>query len=153
MDFETTVEIDAAPQDVWAVLIDVQRWPEWTDSIDEVRWLDDATASVGSRARVKQPRMPALTWTVTEFEAGRAFDWQTSSAGVTTVGTHAIAELGDGRSRLTLGLRQSGPLAGVVGALTGSRSRRYVRMEAEGLKRAAESRRAAAPRSPVGDAG
>jgi uncharacterized protein YndB with AHSA1/START domain len=141
--FETTVEIDAEPRDVWAALIDVERWPQWTDSMEEVRWVDGATPAVGSRARVKQPGMPALTWAVTEIEAGRSFDWQTSSPGVRTVGTHTIAAAGDGRSTLTLGLRQSGALVGLVNALTGSRTRRYVQMEADGLKRAAESQRLA----------
>ena len=142
MQFETTVEIDAAPEDVWAVLVDVQRWPEWTDSMQEVSWLDDATPTVGSRARIKQPSTPALTWTVTELDPGRSFSWETSSIGVRTLGSHALAPIGDGRSRLMLGLHQSGALGGLIGALTGSRTRRFVRMEAEGLKRAAESRRA-----------
>ena len=144
MQFETTVEIDATPEDVWAVLVDVPRWPEWTDSMNEVGWLDGATARVGSRARIKQPGMPALTWTVTELADGQSFDWQTSSTGVRTVGTHTVTASGDGHSALTLGLRQSGPLAGLIGALTGSRTRRYVQMEADGLKQAAESRRASA---------
>jgi uncharacterized protein YndB with AHSA1/START domain len=152
MQFETTVEIDADAQDVWAVLIDAQRWPQWTDSTQEVVWLDGGTPSVGSRARVKQPGMPPLTWTVTDLEPGRRFDWRTSSVGVTTVGTHAIAPTADGHSRLTLGLRQTGPLAGLVGLLTGARTRRYVQMEADGLKRAAESRRAAAPAAASGAA-
>jgi uncharacterized protein YndB with AHSA1/START domain len=139
--FETTVEIDAEPQDVWAALIDVEHWPQWTDSMQEVRWVDGAAPAVGSRARVKQPGMPALTWAVTEIDAGRSFDWQTSSPGVTTLGTHTITTAGDGRSSLTLGLRQSGALVGLVNVLTGSRTRRYVQMEADGLKRAAESLR------------
>jgi uncharacterized protein YndB with AHSA1/START domain len=139
MQFETTVEIDATPEAVWAALIDVEHWPQWTDSMDEVRWLEGSTVSVGSRARVKQPGMPALTWAVTEVDDARAFHWQTSSPGVRTLGTHTIAAAGEGRSSLTLGLQQSGALAGLVNAMSGSRSRRYVQMEAEGLKRAAEA--------------
>jgi uncharacterized protein YndB with AHSA1/START domain len=139
MQFETTVEIDAEPQAVWAAVIDVEQWPRWTDSMSEVRWLEDSTMRIGSRARVKQPGMPALTWAVTELDAGRAFDWQTSSLGVTTLGTHTVSPAADGRSTLTLGLRQSGALAGLVGAMMGARSRRYVEMEAAGLKRAAEA--------------
>jgi len=33
MDFETTIEIDATRDEVWAVLLDVEKWPEWTKSI------------------------------------------------------------------------------------------------------------------------
>ena len=88
MQFETTVEVEAAPQDVWAAVIDAERWPQWTDSIQELSWVDGATAAVGSRARIKQPRMPALTWTVTELDPGRRFDWEATSTGVRTLGTH-----------------------------------------------------------------
>jgi uncharacterized membrane protein len=140
MRFETTVQTDAPVEAVWAALVDVPRWPEWTESMQDVRWLDDDGLRVGARARIKQPRTPALTWTVTELDEGRAFVWEASSPGVNTVGTHAVSGAGDhGGSTLTLGLQQSGPLAWLVGALTGARTRRYVQLEADGLKRAAES--------------
>jgi uncharacterized protein YndB with AHSA1/START domain len=139
MQFETTVEIDAPEEAVWAALVDAQRWPDWTESMQEVRWLDDDGVRVGARARIKQPGTPALTWTVTELDAGRAFAWEAKSPGVKTVGTHVVKAAAENRSTLTLGLTQSGALAGVVGALTGSRTRKYVRLEADGLKRAAEA--------------
>jgi uncharacterized membrane protein len=140
MQFETTVQTDAPVEAVWAALVDVRHWPEWTESMQDVRWLDDDGIRVGARARIKQPGTPALTWTVTELDEGRAFAWEASSPGVRTVGTHAVTSAaGQPGSTLTLGLRQSGALAGVVGALTGARTRKFVQMEADGLKRAAES--------------
>jgi uncharacterized membrane protein len=140
MQFETTVQTDAPVDAVWAALVDVRHWPEWTESMQDVRWLDDDGIRVGARARIKQPGTPALTWTVTELDEGRAFTWEASSPGVRTVGTHAVTgAAGQPGSRLTLGLRQSGALAGLVGALTGARTRKFVQMEADGLKRAAES--------------
>lgn len=138
MQFETTVQIDAPVEAVWAALVDVRRWPEWTESMQDVGWLDDDSLRVGARARIKQLGTPALTWTVTELDEGRAFAWEASSPGVTTVGTHAVSAAGEHGSRLTLGLQQSGALAWLIGAFTGARTRRFVQMEADGLKRAAE---------------
>jgi uncharacterized protein YndB with AHSA1/START domain len=139
MQFETTVQIEAPEQAVWAALTDIRRWPEWTESMRDVRWIDDDDMRVGARARIKQPGTPPLTWTVSEIEAGRAFAWEASSPGVKTVGTHVVRAAGEHGSTLTLGLKQSGALAGLVGALTGARTRTFVQMEAHGLKRAAES--------------
>jgi uncharacterized protein YndB with AHSA1/START domain len=139
MQFETTVQIDAPADAVWAALVDVRSWPQWTKSMQDVGWLDDNGMRVGARARIKQPGSPALAWTVTDLDAGRAFAWETRSVGIRTLGTHAVSTVGPDRSTLTLGLHQSGVLAGVVGALTGVRTRKYVQLEAEGLKRAAES--------------
>ena len=56
MQFETTVQIDASPQSVWEVMTDVERWPEWTTSVQRVERLDDGPLRVGSRARLKQPK-------------------------------------------------------------------------------------------------
>jgi uncharacterized protein YndB with AHSA1/START domain len=139
MQFETTVEINAPAEAVWAALVDAVRWPEWTESMQNVRWLDGDGMRVGARARIKQRGYPPLTWTVTTLDAGRAFAWEATSPGVKTVGTHLVKADNDHASTLTLGLTQSGLLAGAVGALTGARTRRFVQMEADGLKRAAES--------------
>ena len=139
MQFETTVEIDVPAEAVWSALVDVPRWPEWTESMQDVRWLDDGGIRVGARARVKQPGMPPLTWTVTALDPGREFDWEASSPGVKTIGGHTVGSSGAQASTLTLSLTQSGVLARLVGALTGARTRKYVQMEANGLKRAAES--------------
>ena len=52
MQFETTVQIEAPEQAVWAAVIDVQGWPQWTDSMRDVRWIDDDGMRIGDRLRV-----------------------------------------------------------------------------------------------------
>ena len=90
-------------------------------------------------ARVRQPRFPAAMWTVTALEPERFFEWRSPAPGLLSVGGHRVEAAGDGRSRVTLSLAWSGPLAPVMRLLFGSLSRRYVEQEARGLKRRAEA--------------
>jgi hypothetical protein len=105
-----------------------------TESVTRVQRLDDGPFGKGSRARVNQPRLPPAIWTVTEFEDGRSFTWESRTPGIVTTGTHTVT--GEG---VTLALTQKGPTAPLVGLLYGRLTRRYVTMEAQGLKRIAES--------------
>jgi len=79
MKYEVTEEIDADPSDVWAVLADVEHWPDWCPTMSSVRRLDDGPFGVGSAAEVHQPKLPRTIWRVTEFEPGRRFEWATTS--------------------------------------------------------------------------
>jgi uncharacterized protein YndB with AHSA1/START domain len=134
------IEVDAPPATLWAILAQPEAWPAWTESMDAVDLLDD-DLRLGARARLVQPGLPPMVWTVTDFEPGRAFRWTAASGGVRTVGSHEIAALDGGeRCRLTLGLTQHGALAPLIRLLLGRRTRRYVGMEAAGLKAAAEDR-------------
>jgi Polyketide cyclase / dehydrase and lipid transport len=85
----------------------------------------DGGLTIGARARIVQPGMPPVVWTVTEFRPGSAFTWTARNPGVTTEASHTVEPLG-GRSRLVLQLRQTGPLAGVVRLLLGHRTHRYL---------------------------
>jgi uncharacterized membrane protein len=128
----------AAPQDrLWQVLTEVERWPELTASVTGVAVLNEMPLGAGAQVRIEQPRMHPLTWTVTRFEPGWTFVWESTAAGVRTVAGHRIEPRGTG-SRLTLTVDQSGALAPLVRLLTGRRTASYVRMEALGLKNAAE---------------
>jgi uncharacterized membrane protein len=143
--FTEQVDIDATPLQVWQVLTDIERWPEWTTSMQRVQLVDPATAfGPGCRARVKQPGMPAMVWEVTSYEEGRSFGWTASTPGLTTVGEHEVEASGAG-TRVTVRIVQSGPLAGIASALYGRRTERFVRAEAEGLQ--ARAATAETPRS------
>lgn len=136
---EREISIHAEPAAVWAVLSDVERWPDWTASMTSVRRLDDGPLAVGSRAHVEQPKLRPAVWTVTELEPDRSFTWQSASAGVTTVGGHQLAPGESGTTVVRLSFTMSGVLAPVIGLLLGGRVREYVQLEADGLKRACES--------------
>jgi len=136
--FETTVAVDAPVDAVWRVVVDVVHWPELTDSMRRVEWVRGDSIALGNAARVTQPWMPPNVWTVTAVATGESFSWQSGSPGVRTVATHVVRPGDPGRSTLTVGLEQFGPLAPLVGLVMGSRIRRFVRMEAAGLKQRAE---------------
>ncbi|GAA1723301.1 hypothetical protein GCM10009809_18980 [Isoptericola hypogeus] len=130
--------IAAPPERVWAVLVDVERWPERIPTVDDVERLDDGPLAVGSRTRLRQPKLPEGVWTVTELVDGSSFTWESRSPGVTITGAHVVEPHPDG-SRLTLRLRVSGLLSGIGWLMTRSLSREYTQTEAASIKRAAES--------------
>jgi uncharacterized membrane protein len=134
---ETSIDIAAPMARVWAVLSDVSRWPEWTDSVDSVD-LDGDALRVGSAARVKQPKLPPATWRVTELMPGRSFTWVARAPGLTSAGSHELEEF-EGVTSARLSLRQSGPLAPLMRLLIGRLTERYVEMEARGLKQRSEA--------------
>lgn len=136
-----TTQVDAPADDVWRLFVDVERWPELTESMREVSRIDSGPLRLGSEALIKQPGLARARWKVTELEPGRSFTWETATAGVTSVGAHLV-EPGEGGSTITLSLRQTGPMARLVGWLLGSRINRYLSMELEGFRRGAESAQA-----------
>lgn len=138
MRFESGVAIDAPAGEVWRTMIDVTRWPEFTPTMTSVLRLDDGPFGAGSRVRIKQPGMPALDWVVTELHPGTAFTWETTAAGVTIAASHTIVPRDGGGVSVVLSITRSGLLAPLFVLLTGARTRRNVRVEAESLKRRCE---------------
>jgi len=137
-DFEIAVEIAASPGAVWAVLMDVERWPEWTPSITSVQRLDAGALSVGGRTRILQPKLRPAVWQVTELdEKSGVFTWVSRSPGVRVTGRHRV-ETAPGGSRVTLSTEMSGLLGPLMARLFGKLNAQYVTAEANGLKRRCE---------------
>lgn len=137
--FSITVEIRATPQRVWAVLSDVEGWPEWTPSVRSAERLDAGPLAVGSRARIRQPKLLPAVWRITSIEKGSAFTWVTRSPGLSVTAHHLVEATPDG-SRATLSIRFEGLLAPLVALLTRRLNNRYLRLEGAGLKRRSEAR-------------
>ena len=131
MHTEVTFPVAASADRVWAVLSDVERWPTWTASMSQVAL--DGPLQVGAVAKIRQPKLPATAWTVTEVVPGRSFSWESKAPGSRAVGEHEITPTGDGACEVRLMLDQTGPLGSLVGLLYRGLTRRYVQMEADGL--------------------
>jgi hypothetical protein len=140
MRFERSIEIDAEPQRVWHVLSDLQAWPRRIETVDAVELLTPAPVATGTRVLLKQPKLPDGTWEVTVWDAPSFFEFRQQAGGVTSVAGHRVEPLGQGRSRLTLTLEMRGLLVPVFGRLYKDLTDRYMVLEAQGMKRAAEDR-------------
>lgn len=137
-DFRIEVDIAAAPESVWAVMSDVERWHEWTPSVRGVRVFGARPLTIGSRAFVRQPRLLPALWKVTAIEPGRRFVWETAAPGVHITATHEVEPTAEG-AHATLRVQYDG----VVGRWVADRMRdltcQYLEYEAAGLKQRSES--------------
>ena len=139
-DFQIEVEIAAPAEVTWTVMREVEHWPEWTSTVTSVRLLDAGPLRVGSRAVIRQPKLPPAKWRVTELDDGnRSFTWSNGGPGVLVTAQHSVEARGEG-SRARLSLRFSGVLGGVVAALTRGINERYLAIEAKGLRERSEAR-------------
>lgn len=137
--FSNTVDIAAPSDRVWRIMVDVERWPEWTRSMTTVRRLEGGPFAVGSSAWISQPKLRPAVWTVTELKAGRSFTWSARGPGFRVSGTHSVEPI-EGGSRVTLSLQFDGLLGGLMGSLFKKLNVEYMDLEAGGLKRRSEER-------------
>ena len=134
---EDSIEIAAPPQLVWDVFSDVQRWPEWTASVTSLTGLDGPTLAVGKRFAIKQPGMQKLVWQVTEIEPGSSWTWVQRSPGVLVTARHYVSAQ-PGGTLVRQQLDQRGFLGALVGRLMAKMTRRFLELEAQGLKARSE---------------
>lgn len=139
MRFEQSIDIDARQQRVWDVLGDLEAWPQRIETVDNVELLTPGPVGEGSRVRLKQPKLGEETWEVIVWDAPSYFEFRQKSGGVTTVAGHRVEVLEEGRSRLTLTLEMRGLLVPIFARLYRDLTNRYMTLEAQGIKRAAES--------------
>jgi uncharacterized membrane protein len=139
MRFEKSIDIDAPQQRVWDVLSDLEGWPRVIDTVDTIELLTPAPITKGSRVRLKQPKLPEGHWDITVWDAPSYFEWTQKSTGTTSVAGHRVEPVGEGRARLTLTLEMRGLLIPIMALFYKDLTNRYINLEAEGMKRAAES--------------
>jgi len=139
MDYTQNIRTTADLSSAWTALAAVMTLPQWTVSIDSVTPLDGPELQLGHRFRIRQPGLPPVVWRVTEIREGESFTWEVRSPGVHTVGHHRLSRNADGTTEIALALHQTGALAGLVGLFTAAKTRRYLGLEAAGLKAAAEA--------------
>lgn len=142
-----SITIDAPVDVVWSVFTDVERWPTWARSFTSVELLD-GPMRLGAKVRIRQPRLPTIVWEVTNWEPGRAWTWTTTSPGARTEASHVLVRSGRG-TIAEQSIISSGPIGRAVAFLLRSLTRRYLAIEAAGLKERSEQvARAAAAHAP-----
>ena len=138
MRFEESIDIDAQQRRVWDVLSDIEAWPRRIETVDVVELLTPEPVAEGSRILIKQPKLPEGTWDITVWDPLSYFEMRQKSGGITSVAGHRVEVLEEGRSRLTLSLDMRGPMIPFVALFSGV-TKRYLTIEAQGMKLAAES--------------
>lgn len=138
---DDAVEIDAPATVVWDVFSDVERWPEWTASVTRLVALDGPGLAIGKRFEIKQPRMPKLIWEVTELTQGASWTWVQRSPGGLTLARHDVIAESDHHTLVRQRIDQRGPVGALVGLIMRPMTRRYLAMEAAGLKARSEQLR------------
>ncbi len=142
-----SITIDAPIEVVWSVFTDVERWPTWASSFTSVE-LVDGPMRLGAKARIRQPRLPTVIWEVTKWEPGRSWTWTATSPGARTEASHVLTRVGD-RTVAEQSITPSGPIGRLAAFVWRSLTRRYLAIEAAGLKARSEQIAAASRATTV----
>jgi uncharacterized membrane protein len=135
---EDSVEIEAPAQLVWDVFSDVEHWPDWTASVTSLVGLDAAALAVGRRFAIKQPGMAKLVWTVAEIDPASSWTWVQRAPGSLVTARHDVIAQPGGRTLVRQQLDQGGALGALVGRLMVKKTKRFLELEAQGLKARSE---------------
>lgn len=135
IDTVTTADLTRA----WDVVTDIEHWPDHMASYEWVRREDTGPLKVGQRAVLKQPGLAKSKWQVTVVDEKREFVWVSRTPGIKTVASHAVASRPGGGTTIALAFEMTGPIAGLAGRLYAKKIRRYLDIEAAGMKAASEA--------------
>ncbi len=112
--FEASVRIDARPEDVWPVLVDVGSWRDWDSGVDRV----EGRVALGEHLTIYATmiRDRPFSVTVTELRPGENMRWRGGLRfGLAVIErTYHLDAQEDGSTVLTVREHLSGPLAGLV---------------------------------------
>jgi uncharacterized membrane protein len=138
---DSSIAIEAPASVVWDVFANVEHWPQWTLSVERIVALNGPDLEVGKRFEIKQPRLATVVWEVTELDRGVSWTWRARSPGNTTLATHQVVSQGPARTLVRQRIEQRGPIGVLVGAMMRRLTRRYLELEAQGLKTRSEKQR------------
>jgi len=113
MRFESSIDIDAPADKVWALVDKLEEWPRWMPSIKKIERISPGPLTAGSQLSVTA-KVSGLTvrllMTVTAFVPERNVVLEGRRLG-TKLSRFYILEPVNGRTRLTIGGDVSGALA------------------------------------------
>ena len=139
--FEAATRIDASPEQVWALLVDVGSWRDWNSGVDRV----EGRVALGERLTLYATmiRTRPLQVTVTELRPGEVMRWRGGlPLGAAVIDrTYRLDAQEDGGTVLTVREDHTGPVAGLLDRTTPDLNPSF-RQFCAGLKARAEGRAA-----------
>jgi carbon monoxide dehydrogenase subunit G len=111
--FESSIDIDAPAERVWALVDKLEEWPQWMPSIKKIEKISQGPLAAGSQLSVtaKVSRLTVkLLMTVTEFVPERNVVLEGKALG-TKLARFYTLEAVNGKTKLTTGGDVSGALA------------------------------------------
>jgi Polyketide cyclase / dehydrase and lipid transport len=142
---EIETRIGRPPADVFAALIDVERYPEWliASGIVRVERLDPGPLDAGTRLRIHQTvagRSTVFDGTVTVLAPGAAFGVRGRDKDGVTIEIDTVLALDELATRLRWSLRLGLPLRfRMFESMVAPQARRAAALDLEALKRRLES--------------
>ena len=141
--FEAATRIEASPEDVWAVLVDVGGWRDWDSGVDRV----EGRVALGERITIyaMMIRNRPFSITVTDIRPAEAMRWRAGLPfGLAVIDrTYRLDGQADGGTVVTVREDHTGPLAWLLGRTTPDLNPSF-RQFCAGLKVQAERRAAQA---------
>ncbi|AYD89191.1 polyketide cyclase/dehydrase and lipid transport [Actinomyces sp. 2119] len=125
----------AAPERVWQFYADPAQWKRWDPAVRSVSV--DGPVRVGTRGRLRPASGPTISFTFTEVTPGRSFT-DTARLPLARLQFFHTLEAVEGGTRVTHGLRVTGPLTFLFSRLVGAPSSAGVPQAIRNLVRLAE---------------
>jgi len=113
MRFESSIDINAPAEKIWAMIDKLEEWPQWMPSIKKIERLSKGPLTVGSQLSVtaKVSRLTVkLLMTITEFVPGRTVVLEGKALGTKLTRFYNLEPV-NGKTNVTIGGDVSGALA------------------------------------------
>jgi uncharacterized membrane protein len=116
MRFESSIDVKAPVEKVWALIDRLEEWPQWMPSIKKIERLSKEPLTVGSQLSVTA-KVSGLTvtllMTITEFVTERTVIMRGKALGTSVTRFYTLEPL-NSKTKVTIGGEVSGVLAWVA---------------------------------------
>jgi carbon monoxide dehydrogenase subunit G len=139
MRFESSIDINAPVEKVWALIDKLEEWSQWMPSIKKIARLSKEPLTVGSQLSVtaKVSRLTVkLLMTITEFVPERTVVMKGKALGTSLTRFYAMEPV-NGKTKVTTGGEVSGALAWLArrgGQAVSAEVAQAVKKKIEGLE-------------------
>jgi len=138
----TSIVIDAPREEVWAVLTDFERMPEWSDSLQTVTGdiRDGGAITMYFKSNPKRDKVGEYPQTLI-LKEGESFGWtgQVFAAGMTDKHFYTLVDQGDGTTLLVHSDEARGGMTWLLGGVVMGKFEGYCTSFNEALKARVES--------------